>query len=60
MPYYDDTKQTADQRDKTILDLRKHGYTYRAIAGKLGMTPAGVLYALHRIQDGRPGKDPRP
>lgn len=60
MPYYDDTKQTAQQRDETIADLRKRGLTYRDIAKKMGMNPGAVYNVLQRIKEGRPGRDPLP
>jgi len=59
VPYYDDTHQTAPQRDKTILELRKRGYSYRAIGKAVGMDGSGVLRSLRRIEAGGPGtKDP--
>jgi lambda repressor-like predicted transcriptional regulator len=60
MPYYDQTGQTTPERDQTILDLRKRGYTYRAIAKKVGMSPRGAQQVIERLQTGRPGRDPRP
>jgi hypothetical protein len=60
MPYYDAHRQTAFQRDQTILALRRRGYSYRAIGKAVGMTANGVMTSLRRIQAGRPGRDPRP
>jgi transposase-like protein len=60
MRYYDDTKQTAPQRDQTILALRRRGYSYRAIGKAVGMNHSSVIAALRRIEEGRPGRDPRP
>jgi DNA-binding CsgD family transcriptional regulator len=55
MGYYEDTGLTPYQRDELILKLRRRGYTYRAIARQVGMSPGGVLRALRRIGEGRPG-----
>lgn len=61
MPYFDEYPQNAPQRDQTILDLRKRGYSYRAIGKAVGMDGSGVRYALLRLQAGGPGtRDPRP
>jgi IS30 family transposase len=56
MPYWDETHQTAAQRDKTIIELRKRGYTYRQIAKAVGMAPSSVQQAMARIAAGRPGR----
>jgi hypothetical protein len=60
MSYYFRTGLTEWQRDQKIVELRKRGFTYRQIAGQVGMTPGGVLRALRRIGEGLPGADPRP
>jgi IS30 family transposase len=61
MPYYDQTHLTAPQRDKTIVELRKRGYSYRAIGRQVGMDASGVLRALRRLEAGGAGtRDPRP
>jgi hypothetical protein len=60
MPYYDDTHLTSWQRDKMMVELRRRGFSYRAIAERVGMSPSGVLLALRRIGQGRPGAAPRP
>jgi hypothetical protein len=52
---YDETGLTPYQRDEKIVELRKRGYTYRRIAGLVGMSPSGVLDALRRIGEGRLG-----
>ena len=56
MGYYEDTGLTAMRRDDMIVDLRRRGFTYRQIAPRVGMSPAGVLRALRRIGEGRPGR----
>jgi hypothetical protein len=55
MGYYEDTGLTSFQRDELIVKLRKRGYTYRQIAPRVGMSPNGVMQALRRIGEGRPG-----
>jgi hypothetical protein len=44
---------------ETIIRLRRRGYRFKDIAGHLGMSVSGVSDAIRRIQDGRPGRDPR-
>jgi hypothetical protein len=53
--YYDRTGLTSFQRDDLIVKLRRRGFSYRQIAGRVGMTPAGVWQALRRIGEGRRG-----
>jgi hypothetical protein len=60
MPYWDETHQNAPQRDQTIIELRKRGYSYRAIGKHVHMSANGVMHSLRHIQAGRPGRDPRP
>ena len=61
MPYYNDTRQTAPQRDRIIVELRKHGISLRCIGRAVGMDAGGVLRALRSIEAGGPGtRDPRP
>jgi len=55
MRYYDSTHQTAQQCDQTILELRKRGYSYRAIGRHVHMSANGVMHALRRLQAGLPG-----
>ena len=43
------------RRDKMILELRKRGYTYRAIAKHVGMSPNGVMHAWRRLAAGGKG-----
>ena len=50
MPYYSDTHLTAPQRDKMIVELRRRGYSHRAIGKVVGMDASGVRRALQRIQ----------
>jgi hypothetical protein len=50
---------TSAQRDDLIVKLRAEGLTFRQIADRVGMTHRGVQYALERITEGRPGRDPR-
>lgn len=54
--YYD---MPAHERDVFIKNLRRQGYSLRVIGKVVGMTAGGVLRALGRIEDGRPGLDPR-
>jgi hypothetical protein len=56
MPYYDQTRQTAAQRDQMIVELRRRGYTYRAIGKAVGMSANGVMTSLRRIHAGREGQ----
>ena len=60
MPYYDEIRLTAPQRDKMIAELRRRGLSYRAIGKRVGMSANGVTTSLRRIQAGLPGRDPRP
>jgi len=46
-------------RDRKIVEWRRRGYTYRQIGDALGMTANGVMKALRRIEDGRPGRGSR-
>jgi hypothetical protein len=55
MSYYDRTGLTPLKRDELIVKPRRRGFTYRQIAGRVGMTPAGVWQALRRIGGGRRG-----
>ena len=50
---------TGPQRDAKIVQLRKAGYSMRAIGKEVGLSPGGVHAALERIADGRPGNGPR-
>jgi hypothetical protein len=56
MTYCDNIRLAAWQRDQLIVLLRRRGFTYRQIAGRVGMSPSGVLRALQRIGQGRPGR----
>ena len=56
MTCYDRTGLTDQQRDARIVELRRRGFTYRQIAGQVGLTPGGVLRALRRIGEGRPAR----
>lgn len=60
MHYYDESGLTAEQRDQMILELRRRGYSIRAIAKQVKMSVGGVHYSLQRIAEGLPGRDPRP
>lgn len=43
-----------DVRAEVILALRRRGWTYKAIGQRVGLSPNGVKYALHRAtQPGR-------
>jgi hypothetical protein len=61
MPYYDEVRMTAPQRDETVVRLYKLGWSYRRIARAVGYrNPGSVARALERIREGgRPGRDPR-
>ena len=59
MPYMKRVTQeipSLTDRDEKIVAWRKRGYTYKQIGDALGMSPAGVMKALRRIEDGRPGR----
>jgi hypothetical protein len=56
---FDRSGLTLDQRDALIVKLRRQGWGARRIAKACGMTPGGVQYAISRISEGRPGRDPR-
>ena len=43
-------------RDRKIAEWRRQGFSYQKIADVLGMTATGVMKALRRIEDGRPGR----
>jgi hypothetical protein len=58
MPHYSDSQLTAYQRDKMIVDLRKRGYTYRAIGKAVGLDASAVLRAWRRLEAGGPGTRP--
>jgi hypothetical protein len=58
MRTYNDTNLTPYQRDKTILELRQRGYTYKAIGKVVGMDPSGVMRAFKRLAAGGPGTRP--
>jgi DNA-binding Lrp family transcriptional regulator len=49
----------SDDRDKKILLLRQRGMSYRDIGKQVGMSANGVMHSLRRMQEGRPGRDPR-
>jgi hypothetical protein len=46
---------TPYQRDKAIVDLRKRGYSYRAIGRAVGLDASSVLRAWRRLQAGGKG-----
>jgi hypothetical protein len=50
---------TSAERDELITKLRRQGCTLVHIGRRCGMSANGVLEALHRISEGRPGRDPR-
>jgi DNA-directed RNA polymerase specialized sigma24 family protein len=52
-------KLGAVERDKKIIELRGAGFSYREIGSRVGMSANGVMHALRRIREGRPGLDPR-
>lgn len=56
---YNEVELTATQRDRLIVKMRRHGYTYRQIGAAVGMTANGVMTSLQRIAEGRPGRNPR-
>jgi DNA-directed RNA polymerase specialized sigma24 family protein len=49
----------AAERDKLIMELRLRGMPYRAIGKRVGMSANGVMHALRRMQEGKPGRAPR-
>ena len=59
MPYCDDIRLTAAQRDKTIIELVQRGYTYRFIGQAVGMDASEVMRAWRRLQAGGNGTRPR-
>jgi hypothetical protein len=60
MRYHTDTQLTPYLCDKKIIELRKRGYTYRAIGRAVGMDASAVYRALRRLEAGGPGTRPRP
>jgi DNA-binding NarL/FixJ family response regulator len=50
---------TAPERDAKIVELANRGWTMARIAKAVGMSRGGVEFALERIAEGRPGRDPR-
>jgi DNA-binding NarL/FixJ family response regulator len=50
---------TAPERDATIVSLYEKGWSVTRIAKAVGMSRGGVEFALERIVEGRPGRDPR-
>jgi len=51
---------TAPEKDALILELYYDGWSYRRIAKAVGFrSPGSVTRALERINEGRPGRDPR-
>jgi hypothetical protein len=55
MPYYPEIHLTPYQRDQKILELRRAGYTYRAIGRAVGMDASSVCRAWRRLQAGGSG-----
>lgn len=47
------------QRDALMVRLRAKGWSLRRIAKYMGISPNGVVTALARVEDGRPGRDTR-
>lgn len=56
---FDNSGLTSQQRDETVVRLRKQGLTLKAIATRVGMSVSGVYTVLERVAEGRPGRDPR-
>jgi DNA-binding NarL/FixJ family response regulator len=50
---------TAPERDAKIVELANKGWSLSKIGRAVGMTHGGVRFALDRILEGRPGRDPR-
>lgn len=44
------------ERDELIARLRRSGWTIRAIAKHVGISPNGVHYALKRMDEGKTGQ----
>jgi transposase len=42
----------AQERDRIIIQLRRAGWTHRAIARRVGMSESGVARAVQRIRAG--------
>jgi hypothetical protein len=55
MAYYSEIHLTPYQRDQMIVELRRRGYTYRAIGKRVGMSANGVMHALRRLKVDGPG-----
>jgi hypothetical protein len=55
MRNYSDTQMTPYLVDQTILELRKRGYSYRAIGRAVSMSPSSVHAAYRRLAAGGPG-----
>jgi hypothetical protein len=58
MPYWDETHQTAYQRDTMIIELRRRGLSYRQISRRVHMSANGVMTSLRRIQAGARQRPP--
>jgi DNA-directed RNA polymerase specialized sigma24 family protein len=47
---------TADERDQKVVELKALGRSYREIGAATGLSANGVMHALRRIAEGRPGR----
>jgi DNA-binding NarL/FixJ family response regulator len=54
---YESTRLTTDQRDQTIWNLHRRGWTQRQIAKHLKMTQPAVKYAIDRLADKKRRRD---
>jgi hypothetical protein len=55
VPFYDEIQLTPAQRDTMIIELRKRGFSYRAIGRHVGMSAHGVMAAWRRLAAGGKG-----
>jgi hypothetical protein len=60
MVHYRDNPLTPSRRDAAILELRRRGYTWRAIGKAVGMDGSSVYRAWHRLAAGGNGTRARP
>jgi DNA-directed RNA polymerase specialized sigma24 family protein len=54
--YHSDINMTADERDQKVVELKALGRSYREIGAATGLSANGVMHALRRIAEGRPGR----
>lgn len=54
--YHSDIGMSSDDRDRKVVELRDLGRSYREIGAVTGLSANGVMHALRRISEGRPGR----